>query len=205
MRLKAPTFAASVFPDLWQVGRVRMETHTLGHALLLQRLGNPYALAVASAVPELGALVVAAYVCSRPASVAARRMSAWWARQWLVYHAIVWGSTHAQRESEMRLYIAASWHAPTFRSTSRGGESASAGADPLHVLWLHRRIQMGESEAEAMQCPLLRARMDHLAWAEQQGAIVITGDELTPQEQLMEATEANAEWDRQIRKGQVHG
>lgn len=177
-----------------------METHTLGHALLLQRLGNPYAQAVPSPVQELGALVVAAYVCSRPVSRAARAMSGWWARQWLVYHAIRWGSRHADRESEMRLYIAASWHAPTFRPLGNSGGSDSAGADPLHVLWMHRRMQMGETDDVVMKCHLHRARMDHMAWAEQQGAIVITGDDLTPQEQLTAATAEYADWDRQIRK-----
>lgn len=200
MRLKAPTFAGAVFPDRWKVGRVLLEPHTLGHALLLQRLGNPYAQAVSQAVPQLGALVLASFVCSRPASIAARTAGGWWAKQWMVYHAIVWGSTHAEREAELRLYLAAAWHTPAFKPTSRPTGSHSAGADPLHVLWLHRRMHLGETEDEAMRCPLLRARMDHLAWAEQQGAIVILGDDLTPTEKLLEAAEANAEWDRQLRK-----
>ena len=189
-----------MFPDRWKVGGVLLDTHTLGHALLLQRLGNPYATAVSGAVPQLGALVLATYICSRPAAIAARTMSGWWAKQWMVYHAIVWGSTHADRESEMRLYTAAAWHVPAFKPTSRPTGAHAAGADPLHVLWLHRRMHLGESEDQAMACPLLRARMDHLAWAEQQGAIIILGDDLTPTETLLQAAEANAEWDRQIRK-----
>lgn len=199
MKLKAPTFAAAVFPDRWAVGKVRLHTLTLGHAVLLQRLGNPYAVAVQDAVPHLGALVLAAWVCSRPVRVAAESCQGWWMRQWMVCHAIRWGSTHAEREAEMRLYVAAAWQTPGFKAT-RPSKGDAAGADPLHSLWMHRRIHMGETEEQAMDCPLLRARLDHLVWAEQQGAVIITGDEMTAEERLLEAALANADWDRELRK-----
>lgn len=201
MHLASPTFAAAVFPDTWQIGATRLHTHCLGHALLLQRLGNPYAEARANAVPELGALVMAAYVCSRDPEVAAARAGGWWCRNWGVRQAILWGATHADREAEFRLYIAAAWQSPEFRIPGkRSGPASAAGADPLHVLWMHRRMQMGESEAQAMRCPLLRARWDLLAWAEQQGAIEIIGSDAEEREdEFLAACRANAAWDIEMR------
>jgi hypothetical protein len=198
MPLRAPTFGQAVFPDGWRVGAVRLRTFSLGHALLLERLDNPFWSSTGAAVPSLGALCLAAYVCSRPAASAARTMGGWYARQWMVYHAIRWGRTHADREAEMRLYIHAARAIPNVDTDSRSTGKA-AGASLLHILWQHRRIQMRDTEQEVMDCPLMRAQLDHLAWHEQRGALTIIGDELSSMEQLVEAAKANAEWDRQIR------
>ena len=106
----------------------------------------------------------------------------------------------------MRLYIASAWQTPRFRGKGDSGKSAPVGADPIHVLWLHRRIQMGETDKEAMHCPLLRARWDLIAWAEQEGAIrILTAEDEKREGDLLQAARANAEWDIQMRKGGIHG
>lgn len=198
MRLRAPSFAESVFPDGWRVGAVRLRTFTLGHALLLERLSNPFWAPTAVVVPDLGALCLAAFVCSRPAAVAARTMGGWYARQWMVYHAIVWGRTHAEREGELRVYVHAAQATPNIEPANKS-TGKSAGASLLHILWQHRRIHMRDTEQEVMDCPLMRAQLDHLAWHEQRGTLTIIGDELSSMEQLVEAAKDNAEWDRQMR------
>lgn len=207
MGIASPTFAAAIFPDTWKVGRVRLHQLCLGHALLLQRIGNRYAEPQAEPVQELGHLCMAAYVCSRDPEQAARTIDGWWAKNWAVHKAILWGARHAEREREMRLYVAAAWLTPRVESVNRPRQEAKpVGADPVHGLWLHRLQHMGETDAQAMRCPILRARMDLLAWAEQQGAIRIVPDtSQTKEETLLEAAKANADWDRQIRKGGVHG
>jgi hypothetical protein len=198
MRLRAPSFAESVFPDGWRVGAVRLRTFTLGHALLLERLSNPFWAPTAEVVPDLGALCLATFICSRPASVAAHTMGGWYARQWMVYHAIRWGSTHADREGELRLYIHAARSTPNVEPANKG-DGKAAGASLLHILWQHRRIHMRDTEDQVMDCPLMRAQLDHLAWHEQRGTLTIIGDELSAMEQLVEAAKDNAEWDRQMR------
>lgn len=201
MRIVAPTFAQAVYPDTWKIGRVRLRTLTLGHAVLLQRLDNPYAEYQAKPVEKLEKLTTAAFLCSRPADVAARTVDGWWARNWMVWRAITWGRTHAEREQEMRLYIAASWLIPEIKILGKSG--SAMGTDALHTLWLHRRVVLGETEEQAARCPLLRARLDRLAWLEEQGSIQIRDESDT--DQLLAAAMQNAEWDRSVRGGGVHG
>ncbi len=205
MRIASPTFAHAVYPDRWKIGRVHLHTLTLGHAVLLQRLGNPYAEAQGKPVEDLGKLAVAAFVCSRTAKVASSTVDGWWARNWMVWRALTWRGDYASREQEMRLYIAAAWLVPSFKSLGRadGHESRVPGTDPLHGLWVHRRTVMGETEEEAALCPVLRARLDRLAWLEEQGAIRVIPDQ--EEDTLLQAVEDNAEWDRELRGGKRHG
>jgi hypothetical protein len=190
-----PTFAAAIYPDTWRVGNVVLQSYSLGHAVLLQRLGNAYATCAAEG-RTMGALVLAAWICSRPAHIAARRVDGWWTRQWLVRQALVWRASHADRDAEMQLYLGAAWNLPGTRATRASGRSA--GADPLHLLWLHRRQIMGDTESQAAACPVLRARLDLIAWAEQEGAIDIV--DAAQEDGLLQASIENAQWDRELRK-----
>jgi hypothetical protein len=170
--------------------------YTLGHAVLLQRLGSP--LAMAEQRPcTLGDVTVAAWVCSRPVPVARRHMDGWWMRQWMVYHAMVWGAHQVDRAREFATYIAAAWHVPDVRATRSGGRRM--GSDPVHLLWLHRRSVMGDTDAQAAECLVLRARLDMFAWAEREGMVRIVEDE--EEDTVMAACAENAEWDRAIRGG----
>lgn len=206
MQIASPTFAESVFPDGWQVGGVRLQPFSLGHAVLLQRVGNAYAEPEGFAGATLGALAVAVWICSRPASVAARARASALARSRIRWFGMRWRFQVAARHAELVTYLSAAWSMPGFDLARKPSPDAiQPGADPLHVLWMHRRRHMGDTEQEAMDCPLLRARMDHLVWAEQEGGIVIREDGETEREQRLEAARENADWDRQLRAKHAGG
>lgn len=206
MRIASPTFAEAVFPDGWQVGGVRLHPFSLGHALLLQRLGNAYAEPSQFATGTLGSLAIAAWCCSRPAAVAAETKGDRRSLIWIRWFGLRWRFLFEPRHREFLQYGTAAWNLPEFDPTKRTApEGLKPGAEPLHVLWMHRRRIIGDSEAETMDCPLVRARLDHLVWAEQEGGIIIRPDGESEREQRASAARENAEWDRQLRAKQPAG
>jgi hypothetical protein len=81
--------ATAILPSRWRVAGHRLHTHCIGHALLLQRLRNPFAtLAPADAASaRLGDLAEAILVCSRTWPRAAALLNSRYGGLALCWHA----------------------------------------------------------------------------------------------------------------------
>jgi hypothetical protein len=205
IRIAPPTFGEVIFPDRWKVGYLRLQPFSLGHAVLLQRLGNPWANGQAER-STTGQLLQAVQVCRQPAARAARSVDSLFGARWLGMHARLWANSMQERENELRLYLVAAWRLPRWKPIGEG-QSTPRGADQFHSWWSHRRIVMHESEAEVMDCPLVRARVDYLEWCEAEGYLRILDEE---DETPLEVAQRHAAGDAEFRaamaaRGGQHG
>lgn len=205
IRIAPPTFGEVIFPDRWKVGHLRLQPFSLGHAVLLQRLNNPWCNGQAEK-STTGQLLQAVQVCSQGAARAARAVDSLLGAWWLRMHARLWAGSLQERESELRLYLVAAWRLPRWRAIGEEGGTLR-GADQLHSWWSHRRIVMHESEAEVMDCPLVRARLDYLEWCEAQGHLrILEEEEETPIEVAMRHAAGDAEFRAAMAsRGGLHG
>ncbi|MBX3732585.1 MAG: hypothetical protein KF791_08330 [Verrucomicrobiae bacterium] len=171
------SFATAVFPDRYRCAGMALLPHTLGHALLLQRLGNPFAgRPQADAVsPRLGDVAQALLVCSRPHAEALRMIDTWRERVWLAVAS--WRVTRAglaRTGDELVAYLQAAWPTINWWQPAEG-RSRRSGADLLHVL-IDRQIRAGLTLQEALGVHLPVACWAAAIEAERNGAISIRGE-----------------------------
>lgn len=171
------SFATAVFPDRYRCAGIALQPHTLGHALLLQRIGNPFAgRPHGDPVPaRLGDLVQALLVCSRPHIRALRMIDTWRERAWLAWaswRVARWGLGRAT--DELTAYLHAAWPTINWWRPAEG-RFRSSGADLLHVL-VDQQIRAGMPMQEALRVTLPVACWAAAIEAERNGAITIRGD-----------------------------
>lgn len=152
--------------------------HTLGHALLLQRLGNPFAGRLQGDPPpaRVGDLVQALLVCTRPHSLAIRMIDTWIERPWMAVSS--WRICRHGLErvrDELVAYLEASWPTINWWRTE-GGRLRSSGAELIQVL-IDRQRRNGLSLDEALGVPVAVASWDAAVEAERNGSISIRGSE----------------------------
>lgn len=167
-------YAQAVFPDRWRCAGIRLAPHTLGHALLLQRLGNPAAGRPANVPAELGTghTAQAAHICSGPWQRAVRRLDGRIERLWMAWAASRIARRGPERASEeLWAYLRAAW--PVIQWWSPGsGRTRALGAELIHIL-VNRQRDMGLSLEAALAVPLAVAHWDAAAAAEREGALTI--------------------------------
>lgn len=186
-------WADTVLPTATRVGGVRLYPITLGHAALLQQLGNGFAEPVPNPA-GLGDLVLAAWVLSRPWDTAALALGGRPARWWIVVRTALWRRRHAEVLGEMLAYHLRQWQTPEVEF--RRGRRAERGTEHLHALYLHRRRHLHEDHATALGVPVRRAQLDLLADAESEGSLTLCGPKL---DRLAALAAQHADWDRQLR------
>lgn len=165
-------YCHALFPDTVRAFGVRLQPLTLGHALLLQRLGNPFA----GPRPDPGSVsymdaMVAAYVCSLPIGKAARRVNSRLCRWWLQW---TWLVRRRCIEKDVTAFIGwfeDQWRSPDF--TPVRGESA---ATPRGAEWLHQLVVfvMRSASADhdaALRVPVAVAQYDFLCHEEREGTV----------------------------------
>lgn len=174
-----PSFARALLPDRHTAAGVRLRPLSLGHALLLQRLGSPLAARPLSGSQgqsgsDFGRLAQAVCLCSRPWRAAWALVDTRRERWWLAWHV-----RRFARAGEGFVAAVLAWHAeawpeiPLWRDTSRTGKAR--GADLLHVLVLTERKHLGLSLEAALDVPLAAALWDHAAHWEDEGSTTIQG------------------------------
>lgn len=189
----AAQYASTVFPDGYTVLGVRLRPMTIGHALLLTRIGSPLApfAAPAGRDPTLQDLVIALWVCSRPCSAAAsglqRSRTGWWMRlrEWSVRWAY-WRRIDRALHGWVA-YMRACCSGPMLWVKQ---DSAPSKVPILQTLLLHRQHRMGESRAAAMETPVAVALWDLAAYAVGTGAVDLVDDD--EQELMRKDTERRA-------------
>lgn len=163
-----PPYAAALWPDSVRACGLRLRPHSLGHALLLQRLRSPFA--PGSAAPAgLGELVLAAFVCSRSWRAAAAGINrpgfGLWAR-WTAFRR--W--RHEGRDAgAFRAYLSAAWRAP--KSWARRNGGSQRGTDPVQLLIVTQRVRWQKPLRVALDTPVAEAILDHLEGLEAGGAL----------------------------------
>jgi hypothetical protein len=186
-------WADTTLPAGQTVGGVRLYPITLGHAALLQQLGNGFATAVPA--PEgLGDVVNAVWVCSRPWDRAVFTVGGRRHRWWMVIRAALWKRDTVAVIGEMLAYHVRQWRTPEVEY--RKGRKVERGTEHCHALYLHRRRQMGEDHETALGVPVRRAQLDFLADAESEGHLTLCGARL---DRLQELAARHAAWDRETR------
>lgn len=187
-------WADTVLPPSHRVGGVLMYPLTLGHAALLQRLGNGFATPLPNPA-GLGDVLTAVWVASRPWRRAVLTAGTRRYRWWMVVRSALWSRKADTITTELLQYHLAQWTAPEVEYR-RTGRKAERGTELCHALYLHRRRQMGEDHETALGVPVRRAQLDLLADAEGEGHLTLCGPKL---DRLQALAAQHADWDREVR------
>jgi hypothetical protein len=148
-------YAATVYPDHWRLGRRRLQPLSLGHALLLQRLGLD-TLRPLEQDPGAGTLALFLAVLSRPWRRAAALVDSWrgrWVIRWLALRFIPL-ATRLVTSILLGRYLAAAWRGPRVWTKDT---TAPTQDDPLRVLTCTLTQRLGYTHADALDLTLERA------------------------------------------------
>lgn len=170
------SYAAAVFPDQWRCAGVALRTLTLGHALLLQRLGNPFAARpLPGGTGRLGDVSQALMVCSRAWSEARDMIDTRAERWWLAWRAITIRHHGIEKaDAELSAYLTHAWPEVNWW-TPTDGRTRALGAELLHIL-VNVERRMGLSLEDALGVPVAVAYWDAAADAERSGAISLRSE-----------------------------
>lgn len=185
MDILARQYAEALWPDEWQVLGIWLKPMTIGHALLLTRVGNPFAPFAEIHRPATGVdLAQALWICSRDQVAAARRLGNALCRLWMRLcvarfalagvkgRALSWLAWHG--------YLDAQQTPPPFWIRSDSDPRYSQ-APLLALLVQHRCMRCGDNLSSALGFGLRLAFLDFAVWSESQGAIELKqpGDPLS--------------------------
>lgn len=165
-------YAKAIWPDPAACCGVRLRPFCLGHALLLQRLGSPFARDDSTSA-GLGDLVTAVYVCSRNWRAAARGIRGRWFGFWARWRAFRRWKHEDADAAAWNAYLRAGWFSPkTWKGQDRSG---IRGTDAVQILVATQRLRWGKSIRAALDTPVAEAIMDHLDQLEAGGALRVWG------------------------------
>lgn len=167
------SYSAAVFPDRWRCAGIPLATHTLGHALLLQRLGNPFAARpLPAGAGRLGDIAQAVLICSRPWSKARELIDTRAERWWLAWRSITIRRHGIEKSSaELSAYLTQAWPVINWWNPTES-RSRALGAELLHIL-INVQRRLGATMEGALSVPVAIAYWDAAAEAERSGAISI--------------------------------
>lgn len=164
-----------MLPDVWSACGVELRPFTLGHALLLTRLGSPLiAVEGATELPSigLGDVLVAAWVCSRPARQAIVDLDSHWQMLWLRWKRLTRASMMAADQLALLKYINAAYQAPPIKVLQQR-EGEGRGAPWLAILFVGMVSHCGCTAEEALDTPLATAQWLHALRLEESGVLRI--------------------------------
>lgn len=174
-------YSEALYPDRHRACGVDLLPMTLGHALLLQRLGSPFAEARPNPAfgqfhkqgPSGADMLLACLVCSRPAARAAGAVNSRWGAAWIKWK---WITRRFRMGEDMLSFLrwyGVQWELPDFVTvrTSEGGPPR--GAEFLHQLVVFCCSHLGCSHAEALEVPVAVAQYDYICHLEGDGQIRI--------------------------------
>lgn len=174
-------YSEALYPDRHRCCGVDLLPMTLGHALLLQRLGSPFA--AARPAPAFGTfhkqgpsgadMLLACLVCSRPAARAAWIVNSRWGALWLKWKWTVRRFRMGDDMAALLRWYAVQWHLPDFVPTRTSEGGAPRGAEFLHQLVVFCCSHLGCSHAEALEVPVAVAQYDYICHIEGEGQIRI--------------------------------
>jgi len=157
-------YAATIWPDHFRLGRRRLQPLSLGHALLLQRLGLS-TLRPLEQDPGAGTLALYLAVLSRPWRRAAALVDSWRIRWVLAWFALRFIPLATRLVASILLgrYLTLAWRGPKVWTKNA---TAPTQDEPLRVLTCTLTQRLGYTHADALDLTLERALWEvctHLA------------------------------------------
>lgn len=149
---------------------------TLGHLLLLERMRSPYASG--DPHPTSGQTALALWICSRDWQTAASRINAFWTRWVLSWMGAAVNISPEWYADRLREYFAFHRQSPDRRELRErsADELPPMGAPLVAALKVGVMAELGISEADALDRPLLACLWDLAVCRERAGAIQIIRD-----------------------------
>lgn len=172
-------FGRALLPDTWRACGVDLLPFSLGHAILLRRLGSPLMPPEdGDPISEVGFgdVLVAAWVCSRPAGAAVLQLDTFPQMLWMRWKRIERLRTAIEDKVAMLRYIAAAHEAPAIQVV-KGGRGECRGAPWLAILLSTVMRQYGVSMERAMDTSLASAQWLHALFLEEEGVLRIESPE----------------------------
>jgi hypothetical protein len=154
---------------------VQLQPFTLGHALLLTRLGSPLiAVEGVSELPAIGFgdVLVGAWICSRTARQAIVDLDSHWQMLWLRWKRLTRASFMAADQLALLKYINAAYQAPPIKVLQQG-EGEGRGAPWLAILFVTLVGHCGYTAEKALDTPLATAQWLHALRLEETGVLRI--------------------------------
>jgi hypothetical protein len=179
----ADQYLAALYPDRHRVLGRWLQPCSLGHALLLQRLGNPY-FGISNLKSEIsdcgpGDLLLAISLCAlpyrralrvfhRPTFKAMLRWRAWWLPVRFP------GPLYTIECLKWAAYLRASWSQPeTWQSANRG---RSLGISVLQAIKLTLTAHLGYPVRDALNTPLALALWDYAGYWDLEDRLQVVSD-----------------------------
>ncbi len=166
-------------PDQWFAAGVALQPFSIGHAMLLRRLGSPFIApdkAKEQRMPGFGDVLVAAWVCSRPSAVALRDLDQLPQKIWLKYKRLTRLAYLDQDRLALFRYIAAAHRKPAIK-LRRTPEGEVSGSPWYGVLLATLSRHYSNSVEEALNTPLATAHWLYAMQMEQDGHVQVESEE----------------------------
>jgi hypothetical protein len=176
-------YLSALFPDEYRVLGIRMAPYTLGHAMLLERLGSPFV--TGAHLPGRGDLKLAIALCRRsyPRALARVRRTLGignWSfvleRPWLLDQ-----ETQLSGIAQLTDYIRAFQHRPATWNERPGGREM--GTPFLLAVKLTQVMHLGKTDLQALCTPLSAALWEYACCWELQEKMQV----VNPAERLAQA------------------
>lgn len=168
MQRRLADYAAALLPDRHRVCGVLLKPHTLGHALLLRRLCNPYAVGSGVTDHGFGHTVQAAFVCSRDWVKAAAGVDRWTSVIWIRFRSFLRWHDQATDRVALLQYLADAWRHPATLAKRNGTPS---GVDFIQALVTDQRSRWGMDIDQALNVPVGVAILERLEFLEREGVL----------------------------------
>lgn len=177
-------YAAAHLPDTWRIMGQRLQPVTIGHGLLLQRVGSPWmpfsTLPVAGSVPPLGDLLLALWILAQPWRKAVARLPQrrcrWVLKAWELQAVWLSEATLTRHGDRLRAFMEASIAPPAMWS-GKGSAGPRSQAPTLATLKVQIQSSLHIGNEAALDTPIAVALWDLLTHAEGKGAIQFKSNE----------------------------
>lgn len=163
-------FLRVLFPPSWRVHRVQLVALTLGHYLLLRRLGNPFVSTAKEARYGGGDLAQALFVCSRPwrEALAAFERRSWWMKLRLLM--LTWyGAKLVDGASQFQAYMLDALSMPVV--IYAGGKKSRRLNAPYWLVMIRRRRASGRTLGEVLDEPMKLTSWEDASAGEEAGTL----------------------------------
>lgn len=171
-------FGRALLPDSWRACGVDLLPFSLGHAILLRRLGSPLMPPEdGDPISEVGFgdVLVAAWVCSRPAGAAVLQLDTFPQMLWMRWKRMERFRTAIEDKVAMLRYIANAHQLPAIQILSQG--NTERGAPWLAILMRTAMRHYGVSMERAMDTSLAASQWLHILLLEDEGSLRIESPE----------------------------
>lgn len=194
--LPSPEYSERLVEQRYKVHGYRLKSLCLGHVLLLERLGSPFAdpTMIHQIKPGRGDLILGLLICSRTYAKAKRLSESKWILIRLLiegwWSTIRWpGITHLLPIADFKAYLSNAWAGPIVWPESKSGKPA--GAPFFGQLKVILCTDFGKSEQEAMETKIKEVIWDAAIHAERTGALRIFGKSDSDQVEIAKHAAAN--------------